>query len=247
LNADNISENTGNASDKRNTLSLEILRHSIEGYYNDMGLESDGREPKSTRIADVAGRFLFSKPYTIYCILMALLNLGLLIWEVAVLASGHGIVDSWVFKILEIWVNITLIGEVALRAVSQQRNYCKYWGNILDVVVLVASLTAFIVLLSGPDVFNSVGEGIAVGLVAFRYVIAFLRVVIIVKNQGKYIVASTSGRVDLTSIGPPVAQAYNSTGNSTVILNSPHKDSRLHDLDEDSQDDDKNEDEDNDL
>lgn len=171
----------------------------LKAIYSDMGLTSDGRE-RDLRFAGIARRFLLSTPYSVFCVVMAILNLVLLIWEIIDMIEGQPIVSHWVFKVLEVCVNVTLIAEIALRATSQQRDYCKYWGNILDCVVLVASLSAFVILMSGVNFLDSI-EGIAFGLITFRYFIACLRVIIILKNQSKYIAASAA-RVDISTIEP---------------------------------------------
>jgi len=183
--AENSVEEESSDTGERSQSLEQRLRQSMEVYYNDMGYEADGRQSRARRLADSASNFLFSRQYTVFCIVMVLLNMALLIWEVTVLAKGEGIVNSWVFKLLEIFVNVSLAAEIALRAISQQKEYCTYWGNILDCVVLVASVTALILILTGPSVFNNVEEGIAFILVSFRYLIAFLRVVTLVKNQTK--------------------------------------------------------------
>jgi len=95
-----------------------------------------------------------------------------------------------------------LAAEVGLRISSQQSAYCYSASNIFDCVVLVASVTAMIVYFTGTSLFQVIEEGLALALLVFRYCISFLRVVILVKNQGKYLKTQIEDVVDLSKVGP---------------------------------------------
>jgi len=119
-----------------------------------------------------------------------------------VVSAGSGFPNSWLFLFLEVCVNLTLATEVALRVISQQKAYCYSVSNIFDCIVLVASVTAMGLFFSGEVLFKEIQEGVALVLLAFRYSIAFLRVVILVKNQGKYLKTQIGEVVDLSTVGP---------------------------------------------
>eukprot|EP01125_Pyxidicula_operculata_P006288 TRINITY_DN2181_c0_g1_i1.p1 TRINITY_DN2181_c0_g1~~TRINITY_DN2181_c0_g1_i1.p1 ORF type:complete len:213 (+),score=36.44 TRINITY_DN2181_c0_g1_i1:7-645(+) len=163
---------------------------------------NDNDNSRSKKISVFASRLLYSTPYTVFCVILIILNIALLIWEVVEITKKE-MPDSPIFLVLEITVNLALLGEVLLRVASQQKAYCKYWGNIFDCVVLVASFVAIILFLKGDSIFEEIGEGFSLFLLFCRYCIAFLRVVILVKNQRNYIRTQIKERVDLSVVGPP--------------------------------------------
>jgi len=137
----------------------------------------------------------------IVCVAIIIVNIALLLWELISIVEG-GFPTNPGFIVLEVLVNFALLSEVLLRLVAMHRRFCQYWGNVFDVFVLILSLLAMVLYFTGESLFKDIEEGFSLILLSCRYVIALLRVAILVKNQGSYLTTSASQRIDFSKVGP---------------------------------------------
>jgi len=130
---------------------------------------------------------------------MLLLNFALLIWEV--IAFNYGKPNMFLFFFLEVLINLSVAFEILMRAVVQQKLYFTHCENIFDVFVLLGSLVFMVlfILFSSDVYYEEVAEGIDIVLLAIRYLMSFLRSIIIIKNQNKGIRA-VRDKIDLRDV-----------------------------------------------
>lgn len=102
--------------------------------------------------------------------------------------------ENWLFLLLEVYVNLALLIEVLLRFSSQQKvfllaltltdeqDYFRFKGNWFDLFVLLCSIVAMGLLLSGNSAFDKAEESVTIFLLSVRYVIVVLRVLSLLKK-----------------------------------------------------------------
>jgi len=147
-------------------------------------------------VTNTARIFIYSKFYTAFCIFIIVINLALLIWELIAISTSGGFPSSPGFVFLEVVVNLSLLIEIILRVLAMGKKYWNYWGNYFDCFVLLLSLVAMSLYFAGDSVFKEIEEGFALALLICRYIIAILRVGVIVKNQSNTLSAGIA-RVEI--------------------------------------------------
>jgi len=169
-----------------------------------MWTELGDDEPGCGRATRFARALLFSRGYTAFVVLQVLLNLALFIWEVATVA-GFSLPNHVVFFILEVWVNVSLILEVVLRLVAagSLRRFFRDKGHWFDVIVLIFSLTALVLLLSAKGWLETLASEATLVLLAVRYVVVLLRVALLLKAQGRTLATTFTERIEFVSAAPP--------------------------------------------
>eukprot|EP00743_Colponemidia_sp_Colp-15_P003995 GILK01004307.1.p1 GENE.GILK01004307.1~~GILK01004307.1.p1 ORF type:complete len:230 (-),score=41.52 GILK01004307.1:174-815(-) len=147
-----------------------------------LGVSLPEPKPSADVFINLANRVYFSKLYTCLYLLVIVLNTFAIIWT---LRSPKGYPSEVWFIIIEIFINITILGEVALRMVTQRRKYWTSCSNIFDVFVMALCITALILYLRGPSTEEEVEDIAADFMVAFRNGIQYLRLIMFLKNRGK--------------------------------------------------------------
>jgi len=133
---------------------------------------------------EVGGNFarliLFSLPYTIFVVVMMIVSLILFLWEMVELSrdTSYRFKFTWLFLTLEILTNFAFFLEISLRAVAQQKNYVRYWGNIFDVCIFICSVGATVAFMVSKSWVEQVSEGAFTFLVACRWMVALVRVIV---------------------------------------------------------------------
>jgi len=158
---------------------------------NESRRESDTFDVRITpgaALTNAANRLLFSRGYSIFYLFMILLNVALILWVIIDLSvlGRFATPTHWLFITLEVLINIALLTEVTLRMLSLKSRYFLSWSNIFDLSVLVISWLGPIIFFSSSALM--LGEVDDVGtllLLILRYIVQFLRLLLMVKNQKK--------------------------------------------------------------
>jgi len=158
---------------------------------NESRRESDTFDVRITpgaALTNAANRLLFSRGYSIFYLFMILLNVALILWVIIDLSvlGRFATPTHWLFITLEVLINIALLTEVTLRMLSLKSRYFLSWSNIFDLSVLVISWLGLIIFFSSSALM--LGEVDDVGtllLLILRYIVQFLRLLLMVKNQKK--------------------------------------------------------------
>jgi len=148
----------------------------------------DVRITPGAALTNAANRLLFSRGYSIFYLFMILLNVALILWVIIDLSvlGRFATPTHWLFITLEVLINIALLTEVTLRMLSLKSRYFLSWSNIFDLSVLVISWLGLIIFFSSSALM--LGEVDDVGtllLLILRYIVQFLRLLLMVKNQKK--------------------------------------------------------------
>jgi len=145
------------------------------------------RISRRVAITNAANRLLFSKAYSIFYILIIVLNLALLIWIIAnasvvksISSPGH-----WLFGFAEIVINLALFFEVALRMAALGKKYFSNWSNVFDLVVLMLSFIGLLLYFQASGSFGEANDITTTALLFFRYFIQLVRLVVMIRNQRK--------------------------------------------------------------
>jgi len=148
-------------------------------------------------LGDVVNRFLFSKAYSFFYIVMIVLNLVLIIW----ILSNRSVLKEpsktqRLFVAIECWLNLSLLAEVALKIVAQKKKYFRSNSNLFDFSVVLMAWTALIFFFLPNAGAETMTSNI---LLVIRYFVQFLRLIIMIKNQ-QYVIRSARSRVDFTNL-----------------------------------------------
>jgi len=191
------------------------------------------RLSKTASLRNAANRLLFSKFYTTFYIVMICVNLVLIIWIIvnASILQRVSTPSHWMFLVLELFINFALAFEVSLRFMSLGKRYFSSCSNIFDLTVLVLSCAGLVLYFtskneSGTDLSLEKAENIiATVLLIFRYIVQFLRLVLLVKNHRKAI--KPPSMVDFRTIPEDVEDPFtNNFGNVTPEESQPLRNSQ---------------------
>jgi len=169
--------------------------------------------------------FLVSPLYSCCCILLIFANIGMLIWEILAIIQidkyklfdeSFGI-EFYSFLSLELLLNCFFIGDIILRVLAQMplsfyhkmQDYVIYWGNILDVVILLFSLSSVILFLISNlnlSLLKELPLAVAFTALSFRWIISLARIILNIRNQAN---RHSTERIDLSN--PKLSGAYGST------------------------------------
>jgi len=110
-----------------------------------------------------------------------------------VLSSPDEYPTHWLFISSEIFINFVLFTEIGMKLfVQTPKHFIKSKSNIFDLVVLFLCIISLCFYLYGPTVLEQLEGVLSLGLLAFRYVLQFLRLFVLLKNQHQKFRANSS-------------------------------------------------------
>eukprot|EP01118_Nematostelium_gracile_P016273 TRINITY_DN66_c0_g1_i1.p1 TRINITY_DN66_c0_g1~~TRINITY_DN66_c0_g1_i1.p1 ORF type:complete len:201 (+),score=39.33 TRINITY_DN66_c0_g1_i1:81-683(+) len=162
-------------------------------------LRDDDWVYKSTYLRDLSTRILISYQYHVVYLIVLLINIALIIW----ILTNPSVLKKdpkyeALFVLLEFLVNVSVVFEIVLKIICQQKRYFESLFNLLDVVIALASWGAFFVHFV-PSENVEKGSLFVNSVLAVRYTVPFIRLIILVKNHRENIHRG-SGVVVLDSI-----------------------------------------------
>ena len=103
--------------------------------------------------ADIlAKRVVFSRAHTLLCSSMLVAGVVEVSWIVLPISSGSGqLPDHPMFILVEAYVTLGLVLEIALRIILQRREFCQRWSNVFDIVVASVSVVSAALYATGLE------------------------------------------------------------------------------------------------
>ncbi|XJO71590.1 hypothetical protein BDV3_001076 [Batrachochytrium dendrobatidis] len=145
-------------------------------------------------IHSLASRLLHSTAYQVFYVAMAILSLACL-----AVSMTHKCPPGW-FYVLECLIIVSLVVEVGVRFLAYRNKYWHSAWNILDIVMVLFCIFAFVVVVGGECDATKRKEAVAEEiLLIFRNGIQFSRLVLMMKKN-RTSLSTRTRNIDIDSV-----------------------------------------------
>jgi len=139
---------------------------------DDESLSDRGDYGTAAEYVDIlAKRVAFSRVHVLLCSSILVAGVIEVLWILLPIRSAAVSVPHHpLFKLVEGYVTVGLVGEIALRVVLEKREFCQKWSNVFDVVIAASSVTSVALFAAGLETEAEmlVGTIIVTARVVFR-------------------------------------------------------------------------------